>query len=129
PPADNPAVPEQFLDLMRVRRRADVEVFRPPAQKQVADAAADEVGDVIGLAEPVEHFEGVGIDVAARERVLGARNDPRLSHRQALYQLSLGYPLASFQFRPMPTSTSRGTFKTAADCIRSRTISANASAP
>ena len=46
-PADDPAVPEELLDLLGVRRRADVEVFGPPAEQQVADAAADEVGDVI----------------------------------------------------------------------------------
>ena len=46
-PADDPAVPEQPLDLVRMRRGADVEVLRPPAEQQVADAAADEIGDVI----------------------------------------------------------------------------------
>ncbi len=78
-----------FLTWYGMRRRADVEVLRPAAEQQVADAAADEVGDVVGLAQPVEHLERVGIDVAARERVLGARDDPRLSHRRALYQFSL----------------------------------------
>ena len=34
----------------------------------------------------------------------------------------------SFQFFPIPTSTISGTFSTAADCIRSRTIAARVSA-
>ena len=69
-----------------MRRRADVEVLRPAAEQQVADAAADEIGDVVGLPQPVENLQRVGIDVAARDRVLGARNDPRFDHRAALYQ-------------------------------------------
>src|SRR6185503_14764040 len=44
PASDDPAVPEQALDLVRMRRGADVEVLRPALQQQVADAAADEVG-------------------------------------------------------------------------------------
>ena len=60
--------------------------FGPAAEQQVAHAAADEVGDVIGLPQAVEHLQRVGVDVAARKRVLGARNDPGLDHRTALYQ-------------------------------------------
>ena len=41
--ADDPAVPEQPLDLIRMGVRADVEVLRPPPEQQVAHAAADEV--------------------------------------------------------------------------------------
>ena len=55
---------------MRMRRRADVEILRPAAEQQIADAAADQVRDVVMLVEPVEDFERVGIDVAARDRVL-----------------------------------------------------------
>ena len=51
PPSDDPAVAEQLLDLVRVRRRADVEVLGPAAEQQVAHAAADEVGDVVVLVE------------------------------------------------------------------------------
>ena len=69
-----------------MRGRADVEIFRAPAEQQIADAAADQVGDVIALPQPVEDLEGVGIDHGARDRMLGARNDPRFGHRGALYQ-------------------------------------------
>ena len=44
-PADDPAVPEQPLDLVRMRRGADVEVLRPAAEQQIAHAATDEVGE------------------------------------------------------------------------------------
>ena len=59
-PADDPAVAEQLLDLVRMRRRADVEVLRPAVEQQVADAAADQVGDVVVLVEPVEDLEASG---------------------------------------------------------------------
>ena len=64
PPADDPAVPKQLLDLMRVRRRPDVEVLGPAIEQQVADAAADQIRDVVVLVEPVEDFESVGIDLS-----------------------------------------------------------------
>ena len=76
-PADDPAVPEQPLDLVRMRGRADVEVLRPAAEQQVADAAADEVGDVVVLVEPVENLQRVRVDLFAGDRVLGARHDHR----------------------------------------------------
>jgi len=75
--ADDPAVPEQLLHLRWMRGRADVEVLGPAAEQQIADAAADEIRDVIGFAQPVEHLEGVGVDVSTRDRVLGPRHDPR----------------------------------------------------
>ena len=80
-PADDPAIAKQFLDLIRVRRGADVEVLRTPRQQQVPDAAADQIGDVIELSQAIENLQRVRVDVAARDRVLGARNDARLSHR------------------------------------------------
>ena len=75
---------KRALHLVRVRGRTDVEVLRPPAEEQVADAAAHQVGDVVELSQPVEHLEGVGIDIAPRDRVLGARDDPGCDHRRAL---------------------------------------------
>ena len=80
PAADDPAVPEQLLDLIRVRVGADVEVLRPPLQQQVADAAADEVGGVVELLQPVENFERIRVDVPARNRVFRTRDDHRLRH-------------------------------------------------
>ena len=64
PAADDPAVPKELLDLMGMRRRADVEVLRPAVEQQVPNAAADEVGDVVVLVQPVKNLECVGIDLA-----------------------------------------------------------------
>ena len=49
PPTDDPAVPKQFLDLIRMGRRADVEILGATAEQQVPDASANEIGDVIAL--------------------------------------------------------------------------------
>ena len=51
--------------------------FGPAAEQQVAHAAADQVGDVVELAQPVEDLERVGVDVAARDRMCLARDDDR----------------------------------------------------
>ena len=83
-PADDPAVAEEFLDLVRVRRRSDVKIFGPATQKQIADAAANQIRDVVMLVKPVKHLERVGIDVAARDRVFGSGNDGRLRHRMEI---------------------------------------------
>jgi hypothetical protein len=61
-----------------------IEVFGAAAQQEIADAAADEVGQVIELPEPTENFEGVWIDVLARERVLRAWDDPGCYHCRKL---------------------------------------------
>jgi hypothetical protein len=78
--ADDPAVPEQLLDLIRMRGRADVEVLGSAAEQEVAHAAADQVSNVVRLTQPIQNFEGVRVDVTARERVLRARDDPRFHH-------------------------------------------------
>ena len=80
PPADDPAVAKELLDLVRMRGRTDVEVLGTPAEQEVADAAADEIGNVVALAQAIEDLERVGINVAARERVLVAWDDPRVGH-------------------------------------------------
>ena len=84
PPADDPAVAEQLLDLVRVGGGADVEILRPPLEQQIAHAAADEIRDVVVFVQPIKNFERVGIDVAAGDRVLGPRDDGRLRHRAEL---------------------------------------------
>ena len=62
---------------------SDVEVLRLAAEKEVADAAADEVGLEAGVGEPVEHLEGLGRDVLARNVVVGAVAD---DHRGGLLE-------------------------------------------
>jgi hypothetical protein len=58
-PADDPAVTEETLDLVRMRVRPDVEILRPPPKNQVADAAADQIGNVTVLLEPLKDAERV----------------------------------------------------------------------
>ena len=77
---DDPAVPEEFLDLVRMRVRADVEVLRPPTEQQVAHTAAHQVGAVAGVMEPIEDAKGVGVDQAARDVVFCARDDLGVDH-------------------------------------------------
>src|SRR5262249_42769372 len=79
-PADDPTVSKEFLDLVGMGRGADIEVFRPSAQEEVADAPAHQIGDVIALSQPVENFQCIGVDIAPRDRVLLARNYPRFDH-------------------------------------------------
>ena len=85
--SDDPAVSKQLLDLMRMRGRPDVEILGTAFQEQVADAAADEVCDVMVFVKPIKNFERVRIDVAARYGVLCAGYDGRLRHR-ANYSIS-----------------------------------------
>lgn len=79
-PADEPAVPEELLDLRRPRRGGDVEVLRLAPQHEVADPSADQVGGVPRAVQAVEDLQGVGIDVLARDRMLGPRDDLWLHH-------------------------------------------------
>src|SRR3970040_1496051 len=71
PASDDPAVPEQLLDLVRMGGGADVDVFRAPREEETANAPANEVGGVARLIEAIQHFERVGVDVPPRNRVLG----------------------------------------------------------
>ncbi len=79
---DDPAVPKQLLDLIGMRRRPDVEILWPAAEQQIAHAAAHEVRGVVELSEPIEDLQRIGVDVAARDRMLRARNNPRFDHER-----------------------------------------------
>jgi hypothetical protein len=81
PPSDDPAVPKELLDLVGMRRGADVEVLGLAAQQQVADAAAHEVGGVVPLVQPVQDPEGVRIDLAPSTLCRGARHDHGFAHQ------------------------------------------------
>src|SRR3954462_6902908 len=63
--ADNPAVAKKLLDLVRMRRRPDIEVLGPSIQQQIANASPDEICDVVMFVKPIEDFQRVGIDAAA----------------------------------------------------------------
>src|SRR6185436_12456751 len=80
PPADDPAVTEQSFYLVGMRIGADVEILRPPAQQEVADTAAYEVGDVSVLLKSLKDAKGVRINIPARDRMICARDDDRFGH-------------------------------------------------
>ena len=65
-PSDDPAISEQLLDLIRMRRRPDVKVLWAAPEQQIPNAAADEIRHVVELAEAVQDLKRVRIDVAAR---------------------------------------------------------------
>jgi hypothetical protein len=81
PSTDDPAIPEELFDLVGMGRRPDVEILRPPPEQQVADASADEIRNVIGLSQPIEYLQRIGIDVTSRDDMPFPRHDPRLHHR------------------------------------------------
>ena len=78
-PADQPAVTEQLLDLVRMRVGGDVEVLRMQSEQQVAHGAADQEGLVARFLESVEDLQGVRGDVGPRDRMLVSGNDPRFA--------------------------------------------------
>jgi len=55
-----------------MRRRGDVEILGPPREHQVAHATADQVCVVARAGQPIENLENVGVDIAPRNRMLGA---------------------------------------------------------
>ena len=73
--ADEEAVAERPLHLVRGRVRADIEILRRAAQQQIAHAAADEIGRIPQLGQTVEDLERVRVDVLAGNAVLGALAD------------------------------------------------------
>src|SRR5690606_718806 len=82
--ADQAAVAEQLLDLLRRGVGGHVEILGMHPQQQVADRAADQVGAKAGLAQPVEHAQCVGTDVLSRDRVLVARDAAQDRLREGL---------------------------------------------
>ena len=68
--SDQEGVSEQFPDLVRVRIRADVEILGLPAEQKIPDTAADEVGDIAGAVQVIEHLDRVGVYVLARYGVV-----------------------------------------------------------
>ena len=74
-PADDPAVSKQSLDLVGVRRRADVEVFRAAAEEKVTDAAAYDGGQLTSLLDKDNTASTVWADTAYRSK----RNERHLA--------------------------------------------------
>ncbi len=57
---------------------ADVEVLGLAPHHQVAHAAAHQIGEIAGAVEPVQDLDGVVVDVAAGDGMLGALQNARL---------------------------------------------------
>jgi transglutaminase-like putative cysteine protease len=83
-PADQVTVAEQPLDLLRRSIRTDVEVLGGALEQQVAHTAANQVGQMAGAMQPVQNAQGVGVDSAARQAMLGAGQDHRLVRMERL---------------------------------------------
>jgi hypothetical protein len=54
-------------------RSGDVEILGLAREHQVAHAAADQICVEAGPGEAIENLEDVGVDIAARDGMLGAR--------------------------------------------------------
>jgi hypothetical protein len=67
-----------------MRAGADVKVFGLTTEKQVAHTPAYQISGVTVLVQPVEHLQGVGIDVPPRNPVLLARDDDWQGHEPRL---------------------------------------------
>ena len=70
PSADDPAVPEQLLDLVGPRRGADVEILRRAVEQEIADAAADDVPSVAEAPKTLDDFFRVLVEEMARDRAV-----------------------------------------------------------
>ncbi len=79
-PPDDARVAEQAADFLGTRVGSDVEVLRRAARHEVAHRPSDEIRLEAGAVQPVQDAQGVGIDVAARYRMLGARQDAGNAH-------------------------------------------------
>lgn len=78
--ADDPAVTEEALDVVRTRAGADVEVLGTTMEQQIAYAASDEIRLEAGRVQTVEDPEGIGVDVLAREAMFASRDDNWSDH-------------------------------------------------
>src|SRR5450759_3538982 len=81
---DHKAVAKESLDLVRMRRGDDIEVFRPATEQQIAHASTDEVRDESRVLETVQHLQRVVVNVATRQGMFGARDDGRLHHGERI---------------------------------------------
>ncbi len=72
-PAYHARVAEQVAHLLRMGRSGDVEILGLAREHQVAYAASHQVGFVAGTCQAIEDLEDVGVDIATRDGMLGAR--------------------------------------------------------
>ena len=67
-PADDAAVAEELLDVVRPGRGPDVEVLGRALEEKVPDAATDDVGGVAEAAQSLDDLGRVRVDQVRRDR-------------------------------------------------------------
>ena len=72
---DDAAITKDLSDLFRAGIGRDVEILGFESEREVAHAAADEVGLEARLTQAVEHPQGVGGNPRTRDRMRVAWND------------------------------------------------------
>ena len=76
PPADQAAVEEQLADLLWGRVGGDIKILGFATEQEVAYTPAGEVAPIPAGLQPVEHFEGIFIDVLTADAVLSTLYNP-----------------------------------------------------
>ena len=69
PAADQEAIAKELFDLLWCRVGANVKIFGCSAQEKITHATADQIGLITMAMQPVEHLEGIFIDIAAGDVV------------------------------------------------------------
>ena len=93
PAADQAAVAEQRLDLLRRGVGGDVEVLGFAADQQVAHRAAHQVGAEPGFAQAIQHPQCVGTHLLAGHTVDVARNHAQFRDDGEVGAFELGHAL------------------------------------
>jgi hypothetical protein len=78
--ADNPAVAEEPLDVVRMSARPDIEVLRTTMEEQIAYAATYEISLEVRRVKAIQDAEGIRIDVLSREAMFAPRDDNWSDH-------------------------------------------------
>ena len=77
PAADQPAVAEQALHLVRMRVRRNVEILRLPAQQEIAHATTRQIRQEPAFAKTIKNLQRLGRDLPATDGVLRTIDDHR----------------------------------------------------
>jgi len=74
-PANQPAVTEQVVDLLRLGISDDIEILGLTAQQQIPHPTADQTGAITGMVQSIQDRDRAGTDIGPRDGMFGARND------------------------------------------------------
>jgi hypothetical protein len=70
--ADDPAITETALDLLRLRGGGNVKIFGTPSQEQVAYTSSNEISGMPELLQPIHDLQRIWVNIAPGQRMLGA---------------------------------------------------------